>query len=160
MARKNARIAAAVVCAIALMGCENEPRTGQIAGPITGAAAGALVAHIVASGAQATIVGAAAGAVIGLAAGTYLDPPARIEATNATLRAFDEQQSGQAISWHTDRSAGSVTPVGEILAQGDRSCRRLHREETVAGTQFSGDVMACRTSDDLWEIIAEPADQG
>lgn len=149
-------IAAAIVAALALAGCETAPR--QATGALVGAGLGGLIGSHFGHGTgrvAATMIGTFAGAVIGGEIGRSMDQADRAAYEDATARA-QTAPVGETITWDNPESGnhGSITPTREgVHRETGAYCREYQQEIVVGGKVQHGYGQACRQPDGSWKII-------
>jgi len=149
MIAKKIVVAAGLVAALALSGCEGTEGVGgmsrgQTLGTAGGAAAGALAGYAISNGAVGALIGAAAGGLIGNRLGNWLEGDSQQAAAVAAARAAE---SGETVTWKktgaTFQTAqqGSATPTGAAFTRADgKTCRNI-RETATQGTETREDTV-------------------
>jgi len=145
-------IAAAVVGAMALAGCESvglgDMSKEETIGTAGGAIAGGIAGYAISGGALGALIGAAAGAVVGNRLGNWLEGDAKKAAAHAAVRSAE---SGEKVTWKKTGATfqttqeGWATPEGAIYTASDgRTCRKIHQWATQKGETREDTVTLCR----------------
>ncbi len=135
MNASNLPIAAAVVGAMALAGCESlgldDMSKEETIGTVGGAVAGGLAGYAISGGTVGALIGAAAGALIGNRLGNWLEGDAKEAAAQAAARSAE---SGEKVTWKKTGTTfqttqeGWASPEGAAYTASDgRTCRKIHQ---------------------------------
>jgi len=139
---------------LALSGCA----TTGLSDAKVGAAAGAIVGGVTGNqaGSQngkvaSTIIAAMGGGLIGGSVGAGMDDRDRRSALEAEYKALEYTQSGQAVSWKSERSGYS----GQVVAAqpyrvGSQDCRQYTHTVYASGQTRTARGTACRNADGSW----------
>lgn len=131
---------------------ENNPKAAL--GSLGGAGAGALIAGL-AGASGGWIVGAALmGGLLGGYVGHKLDQRDKEMASQAAMRAFEQQRNGHASVWKNPNTGnhGEVVPVKTYQLADGRYCRRYEQTIYVGGEKEKSAGTACREKDGTWKI--------
>ena len=148
-------IAAVLVGAVALAGCQDYgPKQG--AGGADQGAGGGLLGSQFGSGTgklAATAAGVLIGGWLGNSVGASLDRSDQLYAERTYNRAFETAPTGTASSWRNPDSGnyGTVTPTRTYRDYG-RDCREFTQTIYVQGRAQTGTGTACREGDGTWRI--------
>jgi surface antigen len=153
---------AAVVCALALAGCQQGPTQDEIftkenVGTVLGGVAGAVIGAQFGGG-TGRVAAAAAGTLVGAFVGREIGKSMTRADQAAANRAQTQAQTapvGQQISWSNPESgnSGTVTPVREGRDTAGNQCREYRTTVTVGGKQEEAYGTACRQPDGSWKVV-------
>lgn len=149
-------IAAVLVGAVALAGCQDMGQKQGI-GTLVGAAGGGLLGSQFGSGTgklAATAAGVLVGGWLGNSVGASLDRSDQMYAERTYNQAFESSRSGTESSWRNPDSGnyGTVTPTRTYQDSG-RNCRDFTQTIYVEGRAQTGRGTACRDGDGTWRIV-------
>jgi surface antigen len=143
-------LAATLVGAALLAGCENPPtkqQSGTVIGAIVGGALGAQVGRG-GGRAVATIVGAVAGGAIGNAIGRNMDDTDRLK----TAQALETSPTGAPVAWKNPDTGYSYTVVPTRTYQvASGPCREYTMDTMIGGRAEKVYGTACRQPDGSWK---------
>jgi surface antigen len=141
--------AALVAGLLAISGCTTlggakvGSAAGELADRITGDDGGGEIA--------ATIIAEMNGGLVGGQIGTGLDERDRRTALQAEYRALEYTQSGQPVTWKSDRSSRYGTVVAaQPYRVGSQDCRQYSHTVFVSGQSRNARGTACRNPDGSW----------
>lgn len=143
--------AALVAGLLAVSGCT----TTGLGGTKVGSAAGELADRITGGdeGGEiaATIIAEMNGGLVGGQIGAGLDERDRRIALQAEYRALEYTQSGQPVTWKSDRSSRYGTVVAaQPYRVGSQDCRQYSHTVFVSGQSRNARGTACRNADGSW----------
>lgn len=139
---------------LAVSGCTTVGLNNTKVGAAAGAVMGGVAGNQAGSGngkIASTIIGAMAGGLIGGTIGASLDERERRSALEAEYRALEYTQSGQPVTWKSDRPDRS----GQVVAAqpyrvGSQDCRQYTQTVFISGQSRSARGTACRNADGSW----------
>ncbi|MCP5152237.1 MAG: glycine zipper 2TM domain-containing protein [Ectothiorhodospiraceae bacterium] len=151
-------IAATLVAAVALAGCQSRG-ANETMGGLLGAAGGGLLGSQVGSGSgklAATALGVLAGALIGSEVGRTMDDVDRMKHAQAANSAFESAPTGTSSTWNNPDTGhyGSVTPTRTYQQTDGTYCREFTQTIDVGGRTEQGYGTACRQDDGSWKIVS------
>ena len=152
------KIAAVLVLALAVAGCEQSPYgTKQTIGGLSGAALGGLLGSQFGGGtgrAAATGAGVLIGALVGSEIGRSMDDVDRMRANEAIGQSY-YAPLGEPIAWNNPRSGnyGTVTPLRDGTSTSGAYCREFQQTITIGGRREQGVGVACEQPDGTWRIV-------
>jgi surface antigen len=161
---KTQKFIAVAVAATMLAGCQQggpgamNGGSGfktQDRGTAAGAIAGGVAGYQFGGGAGkavATVLGAGLGGLIGSELGKSLDNADRAAMGQASQRALETGQPGQALPWKGQNAYGTVTP-GKYYQEDGRYCREYNQTVNIGGKTEKAYGTACRQSDGSWEVV-------
>jgi surface antigen len=119
---------------------------GAIVGGVTGNQAGSANGKV-----ASTILAAMGNGLIGGSAGAGMDDRDRRSALEAEYKALEYTQSGQPVSWKSERSGFS----GQVVAAqpyrvGSQDCRQYTHTVYTSGQTRTARGTACRNTDGSW----------
>jgi surface antigen len=128
----------------------------QDAGTVLGAVGGGFLGNQIGGGsgrAVATVGGVLLGGLLGNQVGKSLDNADLAAYNQASQRAMENGQPGQALPWHSQNASGTVTPSNYYQSSNGQYCREYTQTITVGGSTKQGYGTACRQSDGTWKIV-------
>jgi surface antigen len=103
------------------------------------------------------VIGALLGAGLGNSVGASLDRADMTYYSNASQKALETAQAGQALPWSNPKSgnSGTITPSAPYKNDNGQYCREYSQKITVGGKTESGYGTACRQPDGSWQIVSQ-----
>lgn len=134
-------------------GAPNKTELGTIIGGVTGGVLGNQIGK--GSGRTAAVIaGTLLGGALGNSVGSSLDQADLTYYNQASQRAMEQGQPGQAFPWKNQQSgnAGVVTPGSYYQTQSGQYCREYSQTINVGGRTERAYGTACRQADGTWQI--------
>lgn len=128
----------------------------QDIGTIVGAVGGGVIGHNIGRGTGqtiATIAGTLLGAGLGNQLGKKLDNADMAAYNQASQRALETSQPGQALPWQSANASGTITPSNYYQNSQGQYCREYTQRIAVGGQTKEGYGTACRQPDGSWKIV-------
>jgi surface antigen len=148
-------VAAAILtssCATMTEGVKDNPKA--VLGSLIGGAAGAGIAAAAGGGTGAMLGAGLGGMLIGGLIGNRLDARDKKMAAEAAQRAFENNHTGQSVTWKNPDSgnSGTITPTRTTQLANGQYCREYRQTVTIGGEQNQAYGTACRQADGTWKI--------
>lgn len=149
--------AAALMIALALVGCAQGAGEKEVAGTLIGATVGGLLGSRFGHGEERALgagIGVVMGGLIGSSIGRSLDEADRRYQAQAYQYSLERSRSGQATTWVNPDSGngGSFTPTRTYQREDGIYCREFQQTVTIGGNEEQAYGTACRQPDGSWRI--------
>jgi surface antigen len=144
--------AALVAGLLAISGCTTTGLGNTRIGSAAGALAGTITGDDGGSGkVAAAIIAEMNGGLVGGQVGAGMDERDRRIALEAEYRALEHTQSGQPVTWKSDRSGLYGTVVAaQPYRVGSQDCRQYSHTVFASGQSRNARGTACRNADGSW----------
>jgi surface antigen len=157
-----ARLSAAALLGLSMVGCSGNPETGsgpkENTGTLVGAVAGGLIGSQFGGGTgervAAGLAGAAIGGLIGNRIGNAMDDDDKRRAYAAQVQALESGRAGAAVAWKNPDSGrhGTVVP-GPAYQSNGLQCRQYTHTVYIDAQPQVARGSACRNPDGTWTAV-------